>query len=611
MKKITSSNAPLLCVVLAACGSAKPKLDPEDCTRFPAVVDASHSVARQWNEEVLASIRRDTPAPTIHARNLFHLSALMFDVWSVYGGNGAQYLFTEKQTAEDVTSARREAMSYAAAALLTSRYNLSRCPQTSAASYAARLTSLGLKPNSTTSGNTPVAVGNRAAALYLKTFANDGSNEANKFVDNTGYQAAQPMVLQDGGNIVENPNKWQPLDFGQPIVSQNGVKSSDKVQKYVGPHWGNVKTFALARANADALYVDPGQPPQLRGNAHEQMLADLREVMERSRALTPNATEMIDLSPGVMGNNSLGKNDGVGHALNPVTQRPYGANVVPLGDFGRVLAEFWADGPKSETPPGHWNVVANEVGDSDNFVARFEGAGPALDRLQWDTWLYFALNGALHDAAVSAWQVKRHYETARPICLIRHLASYGQSSDESQPSFNPLGIPLIPGLVELATEASVAGEHAAASANPNSIVIRAFVGEKDSTARGVGWVSGVRWTTYQRATFITPAFPGYISGHSTFSRAAAVVLARFTGSDFFPGGMFEHVAPANTGLHFEPGPSVEVRLQWATYFDAADQAGQSRIWGGIHVAADDFGGRRVGDVVGTTAYQKARTYFGL
>ena len=73
-----------------------------------------------------------------------------------------------------------------------------------------------------------------------------------------------------------------------------------------------------------------------------------------------------------------------------------------------------------------------------------------------------------------------------------------------------------------------------------------------------------------------------------FDGAAAEVLAAFTGSAFFPGGVASYTAPANRFLTFEKGPTTDVRLEWATYFDAADQAGQSRLWGGIHIAADDF-----------------------
>jgi hypothetical protein len=104
---------------------------------------------------------------------------------------------------------------------------------------------------------------------------------------------------------------------------------------------------------------------------------------------------------------------------------------------------------------------------------------------------------------------------------------------------------------------------------------------------------------------VTPAFPGYVSGHSTFSRTAARVLHRLTGSKFFPGGMAEFVAPAGEFLTFEDGPSREVRLQWATYYDAADQAGASRIWGGIHIKPDDYDGRIAGQKIGNTVWEWA------
>jgi hypothetical protein len=113
---------------------------------------------------------------------------------------------------------------------------------------------------------------------------------------------------------------------------------------------------------------------------------------------------------------------------------------------------------------------------------------------------------------------------------------------------------------------------------------------------------------YQRPTFVTPAFPGYVSGHSTFSRAAAEVLTAFTGSPYFPGGLYESPHPVGS-LTVERGPSREVDLQAATYFDAADEAGVSRIYGGIHISQDDFGGRRIGAICGRKAVALARRYF--
>jgi membrane-associated phospholipid phosphatase len=112
---------------------------------------------------------------------------------------------------------------------------------------------------------------------------------------------------------------------------------------------------------------------------------------------------------------------------------------------------------------------------------------------------------------------------------------------------------------------------------------------------------------YQRPTFVTPAFPGFVSGHSTFSRAAAEVLAGYTGSPYFPGGLFESRVKVG-GLATDRGPSADVVLQSASYYDAADQAGISRLYGGIHIVADDFAGRRVGSIVGKRAWALAQRY---
>jgi hypothetical protein len=109
---------------------------------------------------------------------------------------------------------------------------------------------------------------------------------------------------------------------------------------------------------------------------------------------------------------------------------------------------------------------------------------------------------------------------------------------------------------------------------------------------------------------VTPNFAGYVSGHSTFSRSAAELLTRLTGSPYFPGGLAEYVAPSGEFLVFEDGPSVDVRLQWVSYRDASDQCSLSRIWGGIHPPCDDLPGRLMGLVIGPQAWDHATSYFG-
>src|SRR5262249_28184191 len=124
--------------------------------------------------------------------------------------------------------------------------------------------------------------------------------------------------------------------------------------------------------------------------------------------------------------------------------------------------------------------------------------------------------------------------------------------------------------------------------------------------QGVKLVRGEDWLPYQPATFITPPFPEYTSGHSTFSAAAAEVLKRFTGSDAFgASAMF----PAGSG-RVEPGyaPAHDVTLSWATFSQAADEAGLSRRLGGIHFMEADFRAREMGRKIGCTVWQKAQTY---
>ena len=80
------------------------------------------------------------------------------------------------------------------------------------------------------------------------------------------------------------------------------------------------------------------------------------------------------------------------------------------------------------------------------------------------------------------------------------------------------------------------------------------------------------------------------------------------GSEFFPGGRSEWRIPAGSLLH-EKGPTKDVTLGWASYFDAADEAGISRLYGGIHIPEDDFEGRKMGSVCGKEAWALARHYF--
>jgi hypothetical protein len=421
-------------------------------------------------------------------------------------------------------------------------------------------------------------------------------------------------VVAGSGKIeMTDPNRWQPLQL-ENMISQNGIPVENGVQQFIGPHWGHVTGFALPDGGADGLPIDPSDPPYLGDPGSDQAFKDSAvEVIRLSSLLDPAGAATIDISPGALGANPLGTNDGHGHEVNPLTGQPYAANLVNQGDFGRALTEFWADGPHSETPPGHWNVVANAVSDTPGFEFRMGGAGPQIGRLEWDVKLYFALNGAVHDAAIAAWGAKGYYDSVRPISMIRYMGGLGQSSDPDGPAHNPDGLPLVPGLVEVITErTTAAGErHEALTGHEGEIAVRAWTGiseDPETETGGADWILATQWVPYQKSTFVTPAFAAYVSGHSTFSRAAAEVLTSITGSEYFPGGLSEWTIAAGT-LELESGPTQDVTLQWATYYDAADQAGLSRLYGGIHVPADDFAGRKMGAACGQAAWALAQQYY--
>ena len=136
-----------------------------------------------------------------------------------------------------------------------------------------------------------------------------------------------------------------------------------------------------------------------------------------------------------------------------------------------------------------------------------------------------------------------------------------------------------------------------------------FIVDPSTDVAGVDWILGTHWWPYQRGTFVTPPFAGYVSGHSTFSRAAAEVLTLLTGDEFFPGGMGTFDVAQNEFLVFEQGPTENMTLQWATYRDASDQTSLSRIWGGIHPPIDDIRGRIIGEKIGIEAFNLAMNYF--
>jgi hypothetical protein len=218
-----------------------------------------------------------------------------------------------------------------------------------------------------------------------------------------------------------------------------------------------------------------------------------------------------------------------------------------LTDEQKMIAEYWANGPNTELPPGHWDLFAQFVSHRDNHTA------------DQDAKMFFVLTNAIMDAGIASWDDKRAFDSVRPITAIRWLFQ-GQQ-------------------------------------------IQAWGGP----GKGTVTMDGSQWLPYQPSTFPTPPFPEYASGHSTFSAAGAEILKDFTGSDNFGDSV---TFPAGSSV-IEPGitPSAPVTLSWPTFSAAADEAGISRRYGGIHFEQGDLDGRSLGRLVADSAWTKANLYF--
>ena len=178
------------------------------------------------------------------------------------------------------------------------------------------------------------------------------------------------------------------------------------------------------------------------------------------------------------------------------------------------MTEFWADGPKSETPPGHWNVSANLVSDELAPDLRIGGTRPPVDRLQWDVKLYLALNGAVHDAAIAAWGLKGYYDSVRPISMIRYMGGLGQSSDPSAPVVRRRGPAAGPG----PHRADHAGDHRRGPASCGARRSRGRdrhprlggqpAGPEDRDRAASAWILAVDWVPVPAADVRDAVVPG-------------------------------------------------------------------------------------------------------
>ncbi|MGD1947853.1 MAG: hypothetical protein ACFB0A_16715, partial [Croceivirga sp.] len=303
----------------------------------------------------------------------------------------------------NIEAARNEMMSYAMFRLLRHRF-----PFTPAFGFDPRaaseefMRSMGYEVSNTDTDyrdGSPSALGNYLAEQLIAFGRQDGSLEDfdywNAFYEptNTG------LVLSAYDDVLlEDPNRWQPLIF-ETFIDQSGNEIPVS-PGFLSPEWGAVTPFALKKEDLQILnngfssyvYNDPGAPYAIQAS-NEDGIDDPYKwnfalVASWSAHLDPNDDTLIDISPASIGNTELsdfpttfeeyksfynfleGGDSGQGHALNPVTGLPYAPQMVKRADYARVLAEFWADGPDTETTPGHWYTILNYVNDHPETVKR-------------------------------------------------------------------------------------------------------------------------------------------------------------------------------------------------------------------------------------------------
>jgi hypothetical protein len=488
------------------------------------------NVILKWDEELLQAVRANPAAtgPTVTARALGVLHTATYDAWAAYDPiakvtrpDGP----SQQPKAEITPDNKKKAISYAAYHVLMDLF------PNSPADFPAQMKELTYPSDGSSDGSTASAVGIQAARAVLAFRHNDGSNQT---LDTKGtddpkddtviypYPACTPTVTtncyspQNDWNNVTDPWRWQPLcvltaqgikDSSPPVRDSSADSCTDAtdttpshytLQRALTPQWGKIASFAPLSA---IQYKVPGPAKNLDGTFST---ADI----ERALADTSN-----------------------------------------LDDVRKAKAEYWADGPGTEFPPGHAAVFAQVLS---------RKRGHSLDT---DVQLFFALGNAELDASIASWNEKYKWDFVRPVSAIRE---YYKDKDDPDGITTWLG--------------------------PN---------------KGYGKRPAEEWMPYQALTVVTPGFPEYVSGHSTFSAAGSIILRSYTTSDIFNAYV---MIPANWS-QIDPGvPASPVTLSWSTFTAAADQAGLSRRYGGIHFWSGDYHARMLGNLLGRGAYSKAQSY---
>ncbi len=221
----------------------------------------------------------------------------------------------------------------------------------------------------------------------------------------------------------------------------------------------------------------------------------------------------------------------------------------------KAIAEYWEAGPGSAFPPGVWMGFTNDL---------IRDRQLSLDQAMK---LSFGVSQSLMDASVGTWATKYEFDSVRPITAIREYY-YGRTTTDS-------GEPL--------------------------------------TDWRETQLDGQAWQPYQNPAALTPNFPDVNSGHSAYSSAASTFIRNFLGSNVFG----KSVTLADNASRFDPngfdgqpGTGTAITLSWDYLNGAAEQAGLSRLYGGIHFNDGNWLGQILGTRAGSNASLKAFSLFG-
>ncbi len=206
------------------------------------------SLAQVWDETAVTALRQDGASSPVQARDLFHLSAAIWDAWAAYDAKASEFFVNARASAPDVQAARGTAISFAAYRLLLWRASFDANLDRTFALLTGRLRSLCYSPAFTsTSGDSPAALGNRIAAAAIRYGQNDGSLERLHYVDPSYVPQNAPLVVSEPGSTVHDPTFWQPLALSH-VAARGLAAVPAQIQDFTGAQWGNVRGFAVPRS---------------------------------------------------------------------------------------------------------------------------------------------------------------------------------------------------------------------------------------------------------------------------------------------------------------------------------------------------------------------------